>query len=160
MKQLLIFLNIIAFMSQSGICAENMSFHGTLIAPPCIISAGKTIEVSFGNNMGVNKIDGNEYKQRVNYSINCDASYAVNNLAIVVDTSSPAAFDSSAVRTDKSGLGIRILVDGQPVLFARRVAVVDPSSPPIVEAVPVQDQSVTLAEGAFEATMTLRADYL
>ncbi len=81
-------------------------------------------------------------------------------LAIVVDTTNPALFDSAAVMTDKTGLGIRILVDSQPVTFSQHVAVINPASPPKIEAVPVQDQSITLTEGAFEATMTLRADYL
>ncbi|ELY5938196.1 fimbrial protein [Cronobacter malonaticus] len=140
--------------------AENMSFHGTLVAPPCTISSGKTIDVAFGNDLGVNKIDGNNYKQPVAYTVDCEAGYTANNLAIVVDTTNPALFDSAAVMTNKTGLGIRILVDNQPVTFSQRVAVTNPASPPKIEAVPVQDQSVTLTEGAFEATMTLRADYL
>ncbi|MDI7659860.1 fimbrial protein [Cronobacter universalis] len=140
--------------------AENMSFHGSLVAPPCTISEGKTIEVEFGNDLGVNKIDGNNYKQPVNYTVNCEAGYTANNLAIVVDTTAPAVFDGSAVITDKAGLGIRILVDGQPVTFSQRIAVTNPASPPTIEAVPVQDEGVALTEGTFEATMTLRADYL
>ncbi len=137
-----------------------MSFHGTLVAPPCTISSGQSIDVLFGTNLGVNKIDGINYKQPVNYSVNCDAGYSGNNLAIVIDTATPAAFDGSAVITNKTGLGIRILVDGVAATFAKRVAVADPASPPKIEAVPVQDSAVTLTEGAFEATMTLRADYL
>uniref|UniRef100_A0A8H9YNN4 Fimbrial protein n=1 Tax=Pseudomonas tritici TaxID=2745518 RepID=A0A8H9YNN4_9PSED len=137
-----------------------MSFHGTLVAPPCTISNGKTIDVVFGNNLGVNKIDGNNYKQPVNYTVECEAGYSANSLAITVDTTVPTAFDGSAVNTDKTGLGIRILVEGQPVTFAQRRAVVNPASPPKIEAVPVQDPAVKLEVGAFEATMTLRADYM
>ncbi|MDA3131533.1 hypothetical protein [Atlantibacter subterraneus] len=52
-------------------CAQdvNMTFHGTLVAPPCTISNGQTIEVDFGDDLGVEKIDGNNNKQNVNYSI-------------------------------------------------------------------------------------------
>lgn len=139
---------------------ENMSFHGTLVAPPCSISSGKTIEVAFGTDLGTNKINGANYKQPVNYTVNCEAGYSANNLAIVVDTVAATSFDSSAVKTNKTGLGIRILVDGKPAEFASRVAVSNPASPPKIEAVPVQDQGVSLTTGAFEATMTLRADYL
>lgn len=144
----------------SGMATDNMQFHGTLIAPPCTISDGKTIEVPFGNNLGANKIDGINYKQSVNYTVGCKSGYALNNLAIVIDTTNPASFDASAVQTDKEGLGIHILVDGIAVTFAQRIAVSDPASPPVIEAVPVQNQGVTLTEGAFSATMTLRADYL
>jgi len=153
----LMLATLLPLTSQAG---NNMSFHGTLVAPPCTISSGKTIEVEFGTNLGVNKIDGNTYKQPVNYSVDCEAGYSVNNLAIVVDTTAPATFDAAAVMTNKTGLGIRILVDDVAATFAKRVAVANPSSPPKIEAVPVQDPSVTLTEGAFEATMTLRADYL
>ena len=98
--------------------------------------------------------------QNVNYSVDCEAGYSVNNLAIVVDTAAPALFDSSAVQTNKSGLGIHIIVDGTAVTFSERILVSDPASPPQIYAVPVQDVAVTLTEGAFEATMTLRADYI
>lgn len=139
---------------------DNISFHGTLVAPPCTISNGQTIEVTFGNNLGINKIDGNSYKQPVKYTVDCESGYSVNNLAIVVDSSHPTAFDGAAVSTDKTGLGIRILVNGVAATFAQRVAVADPISPPVIEAVPVKDPAVTLTAGAFEATVTLRADYL
>ena len=159
MKQIIKIMAVMAlpFAAQA---AENMSFHGTLVAPPCTISNGQTIEVAFGNDLGVNKIDGNSYKQPVKYTVNCESGYSANNLAIVVDSTHPTAFDSAAISTDKTGLGIRILVDGAAATFAQRVAVVDPASPPVIEAVPVKDPAVTLEAGAFEATMTLRADYL
>lgn len=143
-----------------GFTAENMFIHGALVAPPCTISDGKTIEVPFGNNIGVNKIDGNSYKQSVDYSLSCDTGFIPSGLAIVVDTSSPALFDNSAVNTDKAGLGIRVLVDGLPATFSQVVVVNDLARPPQIEAVPVKDPGVTLTEGAFEATMTLRADYI
>ncbi|MFW0880074.1 fimbrial protein [Cronobacter dublinensis] len=158
MKRIILLLaTLVPLASQA---TDNMAFHGTLVAPPCTISQGKTIEVAFGDDLGVNKIDGSNYKQPVNYTVDCEAGYSANNLAVVVDTTHPAAFDSAAVSTDKTGLGIRILVDGAAVTFAKRVAVSNPASPPVIEAVPVQDPAVTLTEGAFEATLTLRADYL
>lgn len=144
------------------VCAQdvNMSFHGTLVAPPCKISNGQTIEVAFGDDLAVEKIDGNNYKMPVGYSITCDAGYTPNNLAVVVDTASPASFDSSAIQTSKTSLGVRILVNGQPVTFAHQFAVTNVASPPQIEAVPVQSQGVMLTAGAFEASMTLRVDYL
>lgn len=148
------------FIAAPALSAENMAFHGTLVAPPCTISNNQIIEVAFGNSLGVNKIDGNNYKQPVNYTVNCEADYTVNGLAVVVDTTSPVAFDNSAISTSKTGLGIRILLNGEPVTFGTRVAVNNPASPPQILAVPVQDQKATLTAGAFTATMTLRADYM
>lgn len=158
MKYVLSLLTLLLPLSTQA--EDNMQFHGTLVAPPCSISNGETIEVPFGDSLGVNKIDGTNYKQPVKYSVDCQAGYAVNNLAIVIDTTATASFDASAIPTDKTGLAIRILVDGTAVTFAKSIAVSNPSSPPVIEAVPVQDQTVTLTAGAFTATMTLRTDYL
>lgn len=160
MKQLMRIIVLTAALPVGAQAAENMAFHGTLVAPPCTINNGQTIEVGFGTNLGVNKIDGNNYKQPINYSVDCDTGYSANNLAIVVDTSAPAVFDASAVMTNKTGLVVRILVNGVAATFAERVALANPVSPPKIEAVPVQDPAVTLTEGVFEATMTLSADYL
>lgn len=160
MKQLMKILSLAAVLPIVAQATDNMTFHGTLVAPPCTINNGQTIEVSFGNNLGITKIDGNNYKQPINYSVDCDADYSINNLAIIVDTTAPAAFDTAAVMTNKTGLGLRILIDGNAVTFAERIAVSTPASLPKIEAVPVRDPAVTLTEGAFEATMTLKADYL
>lgn len=151
---------LVLLLPSSLMAAENMQFHGTLVAPPCSISDDQIIEVAFGDNLGVDKIDGTNYKQPVKYTVDCKAGYAVNNLAIVIDTTAATLFDPSAIQTDKPGLGIRILVDGVAATFAKQIAVNDPASPPVIEAVPVQEQSVTLSEGAFDATMTLRTDYM
>lgn len=139
---------------------ENMLFHGALVAPPCTIQDGQTIEVDFGTELGVNKIDGVNYRQPIQYRIVCDTHYMPNELAVVVESSQPTTYDSSAVQTTKSGLGIRINVADQPVSFGTRIAVQDPNSPPEIDAVPVHDPAVTLDEGAFDATMTLRVDYM
>ncbi|AGE94450.1 fimbrial protein [Citrobacter farmeri] len=144
----------------SVLASGDMQFRGTLVVPPCSISNGEIIKVAFGDDLGVNKIDGNNYKQPVKYTVNCKAGYTVNSLAIVIDTTQHATYDNSAIQTDKPGLGIRILVDGVAASFSTRIVVSDPDSPPAIEAVPVQDQSVTLTEGAFAATMTLRTDYM
>ncbi|MDT3666902.1 fimbrial protein [Cronobacter dublinensis] len=159
MKKLMLslFATLLAFSAHAE---NNMAFHGTLVAPPCTISNGQTIEVDFGNNLGVNKIDGVNYLKRVEYQVTCEGGYSASGLAIVIDTTNPAAFDSSAVRTDKTGLGVRILIGSRPATFGTRIPVNDPASPPRIEAVPVQDPVVTLTAGAFDATLTLRTDYM
>ena len=135
-----------------------MSFHGTLVEPPCSINSGKVINVVFGNDLGVNKIDGINYKQDINYTVTCDGGYTPSQLELVIDTTYQADFEASAIQTDKEGLGIQILVDGQPVDFAKPLAF-NPSALPKLEAVPVQRLGAVLTEGAFSATMTLRTDY-
>lgn len=158
MKHLIGVLSLLLPLSVA--MADNMQFHGTLVVPPCTVNDGQTIEVAFGTDLGVNKIDGANYKKPVKYTLSCPEASGTNSVAVVVDTTTPAAFDASAVKTDKTGLGIRILVDGAAATFAQNVTVDNPASPPVIEAVPVQDPGVTLTEGAFEATMTLRAEYI
>lgn len=160
MKRLLFSVLLVAFLPFWAHSEENMSFHGTLVEPPCTIDNGQTIEVAFGNDLGVNKIDGVNYRRSVDYRIVCDTHYMPNELAIVVESSQPTAFDNSAIQTSQAGLGIRVYVDDQAAAFATRVKVRDPNSPPKVEVVPVQDPQATLEEGAFDATMTLRVDYM
>lgn len=152
-------LILMAMTSFTALSAENMSFHGTLVEPPCYINGGQTIEVNFGNNLGVNKIDGNNYMQNVGYRITCDIGYTLQNLALVIESANPASYDSSAIQTDKTGLAIRVLVDGAPAVFSKIVPIVNPAELPVIQVVPVQDPSVTLTEGSFEATFTLRTDY-
>lgn len=139
---------------------DNVHFSGALIAEPCTINNNQTIEVDFGSDLGVNKIDGANYKKPVPYTIECPAGSTPNKLAIVVDTTEPTLFDTSAVDTHKDGLGIRILIDGEAAKFATPVSVSNPATPPTVEAVPVKEAGFQLTEGAFEATMTLSAVYI
>lgn len=160
MNNILKFFIVILLCSFGVNANDNMFIHGTLIAPPCYISNNNVIEVPFGTNLAIKKIDGQNFMAPVEYQINCDEGYKSGSIAIVIETANPAVFDSSAINTDKNGLGIRILVNNQPVVFGQRIAVNDISSPPKVEAVPVKDPAATLSEGAFEATVMLRTDYL
>ncbi|WEP49083.1 fimbrial protein [Cronobacter dublinensis subsp. beijingensis] len=138
----------------------NMTFHGTLIAPPCTINNEQTIDVRFGDDLAVEKIDGTNYLQPVNYRVTCAAGYTPNNLAIVIETTNPTSFDESAIQTSKKDLGLHILVNGLPVTFGQRVAINDIVTLPLIQAVPVQSGNGILTAGAFEASMTLRIDYV
>ncbi|MBH3259846.1 fimbrial protein [Serratia marcescens] len=140
----------------------DMMFHGTLIEPPpCVINDGNRVEVDFGERVGINKVDGNNYRIPLNYQITCENSGSGTpgkwalNLSL---TGSPASFDSEALETDKEGLGIRIYRGAVPFTPNSTVAI-DLNNPPPLEAVPVKDPGSTLTAGAFDAWATLRADY-
>lgn len=138
--------------------AENVMFRGTLIEPPpCSISDDERIDVDFGQRVGINKIDGANFKQLVNYRISCEAGINTWEMSLTLG-GLPTTYDDAAVQTDKDGLGIRLLLDGKPFTLNEPVNV-DPKAQPILEAVPVQRPGSTLTEGAFEATATLQADY-
>ncbi|HDX4396465.1 fimbrial protein [Enterobacter cancerogenus] len=142
-----------------SILAADMNFHGVLTEPPpCTISNGQVIEVPFGDNIGVNTVDGAAHRQKVDYHITCDLNSSTDGLALSLSTTSPASFDASAVQTSLSGLGIRMMWDGKPAEFGQAVPV-DPLDTPVLEAVPVKAPGVELAEGRFEAYVTLQAVY-
>lgn len=157
MKVLYLFFIIV--LPLGSYAEENMSFHGTLVAPSCTINNGDKIEVDFGDDLGVNEIDGNNYKKKVDYNIDCESSYP-DNLAIVIDTSNPAIFMNSTLQTTKPELGIHVIVNGMDTIFGEKIGVDNPSSPPVVEVVPIGNPAKTLTAGSFEATMTLRIDYM
>lgn len=66
---------VLLALSSTLAYADNMLFSGTLIdPPPCVINGGNTIDVPFGENLGVNKIDGTNYTKAVPYSVTCGAA--------------------------------------------------------------------------------------
>ncbi|WP_174849019.1 fimbrial protein [Yersinia artesiana] len=139
--------------------ADNMLFSGTLInPPPCVINGGSIIDVPFGENLGVNKIDGVNYTQTVPYSMTCETVSSSLELGITIVSASVATFDPAAIQTDVQDLGVRILKNGIPFALNTRVAY-DKNNPPVLKAVPVKAAGATLSEGRFEATATLLVDY-
>ncbi|AIN19851.1 fimbrial family protein [Yersinia rochesterensis] len=139
--------------------ADNMLFSGTLINPaPCVINGGKIIDVPFGENLGVNKIDGINYTQAVPYSIICETVGSSLELGITVVSASVATFDPAAIQTNVRDLGVRILKNGVSFPLNTRVAY-DKNNPPVLKAVPIKATGATLSEGSFEATATLLVDY-
>lgn len=136
-----------------------MTFRGTLIeAPPCTINDGNQVDVDFGERVGVNKVDGVNYRQMLNYQITCEEGGS-GTWALTLNLSGTATgFDGQALQTNKENLGIRIYQNDQPFTPESSLAI-DLANPPRLEAVPVKNAGSTLAEGAFEAWATLQAVY-
>ncbi|CAI2007004.1 TPA: fimbrial protein [Serratia fonticola] len=140
-----------------------MSFHGTLIEPPpCTIVSindGDRVDVDFGDRVGVNKVDGVNYRKSINYQISC-GDVGSSNWALMLSLSgSVAGFDGQALQTDKGNLGIRIYQNDKP-FTPNSTLKINLANQPRLEAVPVKKAGSKLNEGAFEAWATLRADYL
>lgn len=137
----------------------DITFHGTLIIPsPCTINDGNQVDVDFGDRMGISKVDGVNYRQRLNYQITCDPALGSSPALTLSLTGGAAGFDNEALQTDKTGLGIRFYQNDTP-LPPNSTLKINLSNPPILEAVPIKQAGATLTEGAFEAWATLRADY-
>jgi len=137
-----------------------MMFHGTLITPPpCTINDDNQIDVNFGERLGINKVDGVNYRQSINYQITCEGTGSGNWMLTLSLSGGVSSFDREALATDKPNLGIRIYQNNK--LFTPNSTLsIDQANPPRLEAVPVKSLGATLTEGAFESWVTLRADYL
>jgi type 1 fimbria pilin len=137
---------------------QNLSFKGTVIEPPpCEINDSQQIDINFGASLGIDKVDGHNYRQTINYLIKCDGESPSSNLTLTV-IGNAMSIDNSAIQSSTSGLGIRILESNRP-LTLNQALVIDASNPPVLEAVPIADPAIQLKEGSFVATASLLAEY-
>lgn len=145
-------------MSPPGMAADNIRFFGTLIEPPpCTINDGGQVDVDFGTQVGVNKVNGENYREVMNYQIKCDSSVSARDMTLEI-IGIPADYDTAAVTSNVTDLAIQIKQNGVPFELNKPIPI-SLTTPPILSAVPVKRVGATLVEGPFEATATLRAVY-
>lgn len=139
--------------------ANDLAFRGVLIEPPpCTINSGIAIDVDFGARLGVNKVNGVNYMQDLNYSISCSAGSAPWSMRLTLEGAA-TGYDSAAVETNMAGLGLHFMQASKPFPLNTQLPV-DPKNLPRLQVVPVKMPGATLSEGAFNATATLQADFL
>lgn len=137
---------------------ENMQFRGTLLSPaPCTLNGGQQIDVDFGARLGVNKIDGVNYRQTVDYQLKCEPGASGKALGLML-TGPAASFDTATLQTSQPGLGIRLTLSNQPFRLSTPV-LIEASNPPVLQAVPVKAPNAMLTEGTFEVLATLLVVY-
>lgn len=128
----------------------------TIVAPPpCVINNNNLIEVNFGNDVMTSRIDGNYKKQPVVYSVEC--KNAPNN-AMKLQVQGTAGFDSEVLKTNKDGLGVALLRNGNRQPINTWINFTYPNLPTL-EAVPVKQAGATLSGGAFSAGATMKVEY-
>ncbi|WP_058911442.1 fimbrial protein [Entomohabitans teleogrylli] len=141
-------------------------FKGTLVTPPgCSINNDQTIHVPFGDRLSIKKVVDGIYREEVNYSLDCENTVgrdwklmlSVRGTQATFDTTDRATVATSAGNI--GNLGVKIFRDGQPFTFDTPVEI-SLASKPKIEGLLVQRPGIELAEGPFEATVTLRAEYL
>lgn len=155
----LLLIGTLSGASSAALAEGEMTFRGTLLTPPpCRINDNNQVEVDFGERVGINKVDGVNYRQAVNYQITCDSASG-GSWGLTLSLSGTASgFDKQALATNKSDLGIRVYRDDQPFTPGSTLKITL-DNPPRLEAVPVKKEGAALIEGAFEAWATLQADY-
>lgn len=154
-KYFLTIVIVFYFNSQSMLNANaaDMVFKGVLVEPPpCKINEGIDMTLSF-DKIGVNKVDGDNYRKEIEYTLSCKDSPS-RNLTMMLDTSSVASFSSGTIQSNIAGLGIKVYINGAPAEFSKPL-VIKQGEKPKLEAVPVSQPGIDLTEGKFYASATL-----
>lgn len=149
---------VFCIISSNAYAADNMLFYGSLTEPPpCSINDGDYVDVDFGNQVGVNKVDGVNYLRPVNYQINCDQNTDAGNMTLEI-IGVRTDYDNAALRTNVADLGIKIFQNDYPFEINKPIQI-SLANKPILKAVPVKRPGSMLSERSFEATATLLAAY-
>ncbi|WP_313108673.1 fimbrial protein [Atlantibacter sp.] len=151
----------VALPSMAAQTGDTLSynFSGTfMISSPCTINNNEVMDVVFGN-IGVNKVNGVDYKQPIPYVIDCHGAPDDSKLSLTV-AGIAASFDTAALATNADGLGIQIQANDQPLTLNQSLdTTLGALSTLKLMAVPVKDPAKTLTEQPFSAIATLKADY-
>uniref|UniRef100_UPI00073D6101 fimbrial protein n=1 Tax=Entomohabitans teleogrylli TaxID=1384589 RepID=UPI00073D6101 len=141
-------------------------FKGMLVTPPpCSINNDTTIRVPFGDRLSIRKVKEGRYLEEVKYNLVCDSTVGNDWKLMLSVRGNLATFDNvdqATVATSVGNignLGVKIFRDGHPFTFDTPVEI-SLSALPKIEALLVQRANVDLVEGVFEATVTLKAEYL
>lgn len=150
-------LFVLCVIGYSNSALANLTFNGTLNEPPpCTINSGNTIEVDF-QNVGINKVDGVNYLKAVNYIITCSSGTLPWEMTLTV-RGVATSYEASAVQSSVLDLGIRLLQNGAP-LPLNTLLLINPSAPPVLQAVPIKRPGTSLGPGAFTSSATLLAEF-
>jgi len=141
---------------------ENLELKGTLITPPpCTLNGDNTLEVHFGDRLGIKKVASGIYRQPVNPGLSCEPGVSSWQLTLSW-SGTPADFDgadnATVVSAQQAALGVKLYADGQPLALNEKLAI-SASAMPELEAVLVQAPDTELEDGPFTARGTFRAEY-
>lgn len=140
-------------LSQGAQADVNVTISGVVVAPPsCVINGGNTLTIPFGDDLMTTRIDGTAYRRAVPYTVTC--TNVPSNAMTLELKGAGAAFEAGVLATNKTDMGIRLLVNGVNWPLNSTVKFTYPTLPGM-EAVPVKRAGSTLTGGAFSAVATL-----
>jgi type 1 fimbria pilin len=154
----LLFITGVAYASPQT--NTDITFSGTLLdAPPCTINGDEPVEIDFGE-VGVNKVDGQNYAQTFTLTYDCEG---VSTDKVLRYLGAATAFDTAAVQSTIPEFGIRLQhrKDNAITPFAVGSTLSIPSYLGASQfiATPVKNAGAELQEGAFTAAATLQLEY-
>lgn len=153
---LLILMGLIGTEASAGTLVSLEVTGAIVAAPSCVINNNNTIEVNFGSQVATTGVDGVNYRRPVNYTLSCSGQYK-NDMRLIIQGNG-AGFDAGVLQTNRVGLGVALLNDGQRMPINTPLNFSYPTLP-VLQAVPVKGTGVTLVAGTFEASATMLVVY-
>lgn len=150
-----------ALMLSAGVQATAIvNVQGTLLPPACSVDNGANgdIQVDFGDDININRLNGNSYRELVTYRVTCGTDGQNWPLRLRFEGATNT-WDSQSLATSDQNLGIRLLLNGAAVIFGADYPVPDSNNLPVLSAVPVSNSADAPEEGTFTATASLLAEY-
>jgi type 1 fimbria pilin len=132
--------------------SADVTMHGTLLVITCRVNNDNPVDVSFGDAVGVNRVDGKNYEQPIPLDVKC--SSPPGDLFHLVFYGQPTDFDPGAVETNVSDLGIKLLKGGEAILLNQALPI-SFDEIPVLTAVPIKRTGSQLTSGKFKAIATL-----
>lgn len=141
-----------------GSNTANVTVKVTILSPPsCTINNDRPIEVRFGDVM-TTRVNGVNYRMPVNYSLYC-TSLKKNELRMqIIGDAIDLGKATNALATNVTGFGIQLQRGSTPFNINDTLDFVYPAKP-VLYAVPVKRNGVTLPTRYFVATATMSVDY-
>lgn len=138
----------------------NITYSGTLLdAPPCTLNGGEPVEIDFGE-VGVNKVDGQNYAQTFTVIYECEGTTTDMVLRYL---GAATTFDKAAVQSSIPEFGIQLQHQRSGVITPFEVgstlAIPSYQGSSQFIATPVKNAGAELQEGAFTAAATLQLEY-
>lgn len=164
---LTVFMTGSAQAAEEGNTTTTLTIKGSVTeAPQCTVNNSNLINVDFGDDVEIQKLNGTSYKKtQLVYRMQC-TGLTKSKMKVSI-TGRQAGFGNGLLYTNTTGLGIRMYhnntvlnvgttaVEATPVNFDYD----GPGSEPLLYAVPVAQDGVRLVSGKFTGNGTLVIDY-
>lgn len=141
----------------SSYAVTTVNIKIVVMTQPCVINDNKPIDVDFGDAIVTSKINGDNYRQKIQFDLKCpgDTSQALQLKMVGSD----AGFSGDNIlKTSKEHLGIALISDGVP-LPLNSWTQISYNQLPILDAMPILDSISVPDEGYFTAQATMMVEY-
>ncbi|NDJ59238.1 fimbrial protein [Enterobacteriaceae bacterium 4M9] len=136
----------------------DITFRGSLLeAPPCVVNGGDNVEVDFGDEMMTTRIDGTQYRQKIDFTLDCTDAIA-SEQKLRIRGASISTVEGEVLSTPLTGLGLALYHGETRYTPGEWIAFTDPDVPELY-AVPVRLDSTAPEGGTFSVLASLVVDY-